>query len=149
MDSNSRADASTFGQSFTCGNIRVQWDELDEGHCGDYDPDDPDDVELLRFTVYRFDGDDAMAAHAAQDPQFAFLLSADGHGWQPYDDGSYCTNVPVDTPPEVRQRILEGLMGELHDPVEVEASIKKLAERLSRIDESWYPPHLQHQPAVL
>jgi len=33
---------------FTGMTVRV---ELGEGKCGDYDPDDPNDIELLRFDV--------------------------------------------------------------------------------------------------
>jgi len=36
-------------------NIMVEWVELGEGLCGDYNPDDPDDIELLRFDVSRLD----------------------------------------------------------------------------------------------
>ena len=31
------------------GGVRVCWEDIGEGICGDYDPDDPDDIPLLRF----------------------------------------------------------------------------------------------------
>jgi len=34
-------------------NIMVEWVELGEGLSGDYNPDDPKDIELLRFDIKR------------------------------------------------------------------------------------------------
>ena len=31
--------------------IRVEWEDIGEGICGDYNPEDPDDIPLLRFSV--------------------------------------------------------------------------------------------------
>ena len=33
-------------------NIKVEWTDIGEGLSGDYDPDNPDDISLLRFDVY-------------------------------------------------------------------------------------------------
>ncbi len=103
------------GQVLIRGNLRIDWDELGEGWNGDWDPDDPDDVELLRFSVYRLEGGE----------------------WVEADDASYCTQVPVATAAGVRQRLLEGLMDEIDG---ARGSIKKLCERLSWIDPTWYEP---------
>lgn len=71
-------DAHTLHSS----DLTITWDsEAGEGMSGDYNPDDPDDVQLLRFIVWK-----------------------DG---EPMDDGSYCTLMPVDTDPAILQR---GLM---------------------------------------
>jgi hypothetical protein len=35
----------------TRGDVCVSWVELGEGYNGDYDEEDPEDVELLRFDV--------------------------------------------------------------------------------------------------
>ena len=41
------------------GNVRVEWDGSgSEGVSGEYDPDDPEDIHLLRFYVARKDGDE-------------------------------------------------------------------------------------------
>ena len=56
--------------------IRVEWEDIGEGICGDYNPEDPDDHPLLRFSV-------------------SILL--DGQ-WEAVEDASYCTQMPVDTP---------------------------------------------------
>lgn len=120
-----------FGRRLTRGHVRIEWDALGEGWHGDYNPEDPDDTELLRFTVYRFDGDDVLLASATADPDLADLLAHEGLGWVEVEDASYCTQVPVDTDPAERQRLLEVLMGEFHDLVSHRTSVKKLGERLS------------------
>jgi hypothetical protein len=68
------------------GSVKVEWVELGEGVSGDYDPTDPDDVELLRFDFY-------------------------GLGeWRPVLDTSYCTRVSIDTPEKRQKELLELLM---------------------------------------
>lgn len=72
------------GRQLLAGRVRVEWAELGEGYDGDYDPEDPDDVELLRF-------------------YFSGLL--DGH-WLEVSGTSYCTHVPASTDPATRQQLL-------------------------------------------
>ncbi len=91
------------------GNIKVEWAKLGEGIDGDYNPDDPDDVELLRFDVSR---------------------KTKGH-WEAIDDASYCTQIPVSATPEQRQSGLEWIMAEVYEPASQGASIKKICELLS------------------
>lgn len=93
------------------GDVRVAWSELGEGYNGFYDPEDPEDKELLRFDVYRWDGID----------------------WEPVDDASYCTAVPVDTPAERQTELLRVIMDEVKDDVLAGISIKKKCEYLSWI----------------
>ena len=59
--------------TLTCGNVRAAWTNLEEGYGGDYDPDDPDDENLLRFDLYR---------------------KADGE-WEAVEDASCCTRMPA------------------------------------------------------
>jgi hypothetical protein len=42
--------------------VKVEWSDLGEGICGDYNEDDPNDVSLLRFdiSVKTCDTDDAL-----------------------------------------------------------------------------------------
>ncbi|MDE1821060.1 MAG: hypothetical protein KGJ23_08045 [Euryarchaeota archaeon] len=75
------------------GQVKVEWEETGEGWQGDFDPDDPEDEELLRFYVYR----------------------KVGREWHPVEDGSYCTAMPVATSPAIRKRALVALMNELYD----------------------------------
>jgi hypothetical protein len=98
--------------------VRIDWDELGEGWDGDFDPDDPTDMELLRFSVYRLENGE----------------------WVEVEDSSYCTRTPVGTSEAIRQRLLEGLMDEFHDEVVAGHSVKKLGERMSWINPSWFNP---------
>jgi hypothetical protein len=93
------------------GDVKVEWAELGEGKDGDYDPNDPDDIELLRFDVSREEGDD----------------------WEAIDDASYCTQVPVSATPEQRAKGLQLIMDEIYDAASEDHSIKKACEHLSWI----------------
>jgi hypothetical protein len=97
------------------GNIKIEWDELGEGLCGDYDPDDPNDIELLRFTVYEM---------------------IDGE-WEFVDDASYCTNVPVSAGPVERAKLLAILMDRIEPQMVAEGRCKKVCEELSWIGLDW------------
>lgn len=97
------------------GKIKVEWVDCGEGLSGDYDPDDPEDIALLRFDISR-------------------LVDSD---WEPIDDASYCTMMPVDTSDEAKIESLEYLMDEIYEPASAVHSIKKLCERLSWINPDW------------
>lgn len=58
--------------------IKVEWEHIGEGWSGDYNPDDPNDEPLLRFTVYI----------RGVWPEFE---------WEQLEDASYCTQMPVGT----------------------------------------------------
>ena len=92
-------------------NVMVEWTELGEGIDGDYNPDDPEDVELLRFDVSR-------------------LVNGE---WEAIDDASYCTQIPVSATPEQRAKGLQFIMNEVYEWASQGYSIKKLCERLSWI----------------
>ena len=104
--------------------LRVDWYNADEGLCGDYDPDDPDDINLLRFDVY-----------VMREPE-AWDDSDDG--WRAVEDSSYCTNMPANAPEEVLERALRVLFREYRDVIGDYPyySVKKLGERLSHISDS-------------
>jgi len=55
------------------GGKKVVWEWIGEGWNGDFNPEDSDDVPLLRFSCYHF-------------------LNGD---WQQMDDASYCTRMPI------------------------------------------------------
>lgn len=77
-------DDGPAGDEFSRGRVRIEWVELGEGLDGDYDPDDAEDVELLRFDFY----------------------GGVGEEWVVVENASYCTRVPVSTPPQRRQELL-------------------------------------------
>jgi hypothetical protein len=95
------------------GNTKVELEWIGEGWEGDYDPTDPDDKRLLRFSVARF---------------------IDGE-WQDVDDSSYCTQIPADAGDEVIYRALAHIESMLPE----DGSIKKLCERLSWISPEDFP----------
>ena len=64
--------------------LRVDWYNAGEGYSGDYNPNDQDDLNLLRFDVY----------------------VKRGGKWEPVDDASYCTNMPASTPQALLERAL-------------------------------------------
>lgn len=97
------------------GNVVIEWVELGEGWCGDYDPNDPDDVEMLRFDAY-----------------------IAGHEWEDgYPTYSYCTSFPVSSSPEVREAGLKYLMEHLYEPMSKGERCRHLAEEMSWINPSY------------
>jgi len=62
------------------GNKRVEWEWIGEGLDGDYDPNDPEDIPLLRFSCSEFNT-----------PEEGDI----DDGWKQMDDASYCTRMPV------------------------------------------------------
>lgn len=91
--------------------VIVEWVNLNEGYSGDYDPNDPEDINLLRFDVSRI---------------------VDGKREEVLD-ASYCTLFPADAPCEQRCRALAIIMREVGPEVRSGHSIKRLCEKLSWI----------------
>lgn len=94
--------------------IRVELVNIGEGTCGDYNPNDPEDINLLRFDVYS-------------------KPSAD---WEAVDDASYCTQIPADASEEVLEKAVTAIFNEYNDVAEhifSGGSVKKMGEQLSRI----------------
>jgi hypothetical protein len=92
----------------TANGVTVELDDIGEGLSGDYDPDDKDDVPLLRFTVLKDN--------------------------EPVDDASYCTQVPTNVTITEATKILGAIMNEVTEPLAQGYSIKKMCERISWID---------------
>lgn len=96
-------------KEFIKGDYRVMWEWIGEGWSGDYDPDDPLDTRLLRFSCDKY---------------------VDGE-WEQMDDASYCTALPINTPTEH----LEIAADRIFDAIE-NASYKRELEYLSWFDPS-------------
>lgn len=94
------------------GRVAVEWSELGEGLHGDYDPDDPDDVELLRFDFW--------------------IWSEEEDCWVGPEDTSYCTAFPVQTPVRWKRAGLEAMMDEAGEDV-LSGNARRTCERLSWI----------------
>jgi hypothetical protein len=95
----------------TRGNVRVEWVNLGEGLDGDYDESNPSDVNLLRFDVSKFDGNE----------------------WTEVPDGSYCTQMPANSPHQVLKVGLRMIMDAVYDDVSNTGKAKKICESLSWI----------------
>ena len=91
------------------GGYLVQWVDIGEGNSGEYDSRDPDDVALLRFDIMRRDEDGE---------------------WEQIQDGSYCTQMPVDTPAPILRKALEHILAQI---MKAGGSVKRRAEELSWI----------------
>lgn len=98
--------------------IKVSLVNLDEGINGDYDPDDPDDVNLLRFDVYCRNPEEGL------------------NDWEPVDDASYCTNVEANSTKEHLEKVVRALFKRYRDEyrnIVTGGSVKKMGEELSHI----------------
>ena len=92
----------------------LEWVYLGEGLCGDYNPDDPEDIPLLRFDAY---------------------IKDEGQ-WTPIEDASYCTCVPASTDVEKLIDLLDTIFNKYDEVVDnyIDGeSVKRLGEELSHI----------------
>lgn len=95
--------------------LKVEWENIGEGYCGDYDPEDPEDDNLLRFSVY--------------------VKNEEGD-WEEVDDATYCTYNSIDTSEKDLKSMLKTIFDEYRDVITeypVDVSVRKLGERLSNI----------------
>ena len=95
--------------------FRATFVDCGEGACGDYDPEDTEDEALLRIDLQ---------------------VNEDGE-WRDLRDGSYCTQVPVDTTEPERARLLAVAVAFMEDADRRGHSIKRAAEHVSWLDPSW------------
>ena len=99
-------------------NVKVEWTDIGEGLCGDYNAEDPEDVSLLRFDV---------------------SVLRNGH-WEEVSDASYCTLMPTNTDVKILEQAAEYLAKEYANVLgdNPEASVKKMGESLSWICPEWF-----------
>lgn len=104
-------------------NIKVEWLAIDEGLHGDYDPSDPQDIELLRFSV---------------------SVLRDGV-WEEKEDASYCTQFPASSAAEEQVAALQLLLGQFHYALSsnIDLSVKKLAEKMSWLDSAYVSGYMK------
>lgn len=101
------------------GDVKVTLEWIGEGFTGDYDESDPEDLRLMRFDVYKRDGNNPDE-------------------WIQVDDSSYCTLISLDTPDEIKEQAVRCLMDEFYDAVKSGYNVKKLGEGLSWIEPAWF-----------
>jgi hypothetical protein len=93
------------------GEVRIELESIGEGYNGDYNPDDIEDEELLRFYVQKKENGE----------------------WVDVADASYCTLFPASATEDEKRRGLEFLMDNFYDAVMSGKSVKKIGERMSWI----------------
>ena len=105
------------------GDVRITLEYIGEGKIGDYLGTE-DDVPLMRFTTYRKE----PCADGTDHPDW---------NWEEYDNGSFCTQIPVDTWYVEMMRLANVILNKLVEDVTAGNSIKRKAEELSWIDDTW------------
>ena len=90
------------------GDLKVSFTNIGEGWSGDYEPEDPEDDNLLRIYISMRGGDGDVAF------------------WEEVEDGSICTSLPATTAIETRKKILEIILGE------ADAAVSREEKRISR-----------------
>lgn len=86
----------------------MELEHIGEGYSGDYDPANPEDKKLLRFTVLK----DGVQV----------------------DDASYCTMILETSPIEAQIRVCTEIMLWVYSALKSGAPIKRICERLSWIE---------------
>ena len=89
--------------------------DCEEGLAGEYDPEDPSDVHLLRIDIQN---------------------KVDGQ-WGTAENGSTCTLVPIDTDEDEKQRLLALAVKYLTRATRDGGSLKRAVERLSWMEPLW------------
>jgi len=97
-------------REFNEGLFRVELESIGEGYNGDFDPSDPNDVELLRFSVDQRE-----------------TLDDD---WTGVENASYCTELPADIDDETAEKALTNIIDAAGDALR-EGTHKRLCEKLS------------------
>lgn len=92
----------------SCEDVDVVLEDLGEGRNGEYDESDPEDVPLLRFTVFK-DGEQV-------------------------EDASYCTTIPTSASRAEQFQIAFNILSQVYEDVQAGNSVKKLCESLSHIN---------------
>lgn len=91
--------------SVSRGRVTVVFENLNEGYNGDYNPLDPNDEILLRFTVYKDD--------------------------EEVPDASYCTTIPYTEKLTTIYSSAKKILDTVYEPVMNDISVKKICEYLS------------------
>ena len=104
----------------------ASWSDIGEGLDGFYDPNDPNDIPLLRFDVYEL---------------------IDGE-WEYIQDTSYCTMMRVGSPDWVLSQALNLILDRVEASASSGGSIKKACESLSWMSDSWFSLNDKTSPST-
>jgi hypothetical protein len=114
--------------------VKVALAELGEGKSGDYDEEDPNDEEYLRFDVsFIYFEDDGTETE-----------------YQPQDH-SFCTELPVTLSGHDRVKAMQFIMDKVFSDMSEGNEVSNLLERLSWINPTWLTdePDAAHQHMVV
>ncbi|MHC4780197.1 MAG: hypothetical protein ACYTFG_16630 [Planctomycetota bacterium] len=99
------SDASETMASYEMpGKVRVEIGWIGEGFNGDFDPEDPEDVPLLRIDAYD------LSPHADTTECTGRFDCCRGA-----TDNSYCTNIPAWVPPHVLESVCKAIALDIYD----------------------------------
>ena len=100
--------------------VMVELINIGEGVQGDYNEENPDDVNLLRFYVYTSE---------------SMTSDIDAEDW--YEVDSWCTNLPAELPDKQLQKGLRILFKEFYSALKDDhtVSIRRLGDTMSWISE--------------
>lgn len=117
------------------GMVRVEWVDLGEGLCGEYNPDDPNDEPLLRYDAYvRLTGTDMDEIRGLEVDHF--LDPGKTPEWGVKDPSSFCTRTNVNTHGPVLELLAKIIAEELADNLD-NGGWKSTAERMSWVHPDW------------
>lgn len=116
------------------GNVKVVLEYHGEGDNGDYDPNDPEDAPLIRFSVYRhYEQGEAMDGFFLDDPTPIGEYGADETGWRPVSGGSYCTEIDARSPDAVLDKAAHHILDTIKDDIANQVRCKRKMEQLSHL----------------
>jgi hypothetical protein len=116
------------------GNVQVAWVELGEGWSGEYNEDDPEDIELLRFDTF-------VRGPLIEALRLEGEMVDDEWAW--VHNGSHCTRFPVATSPELQLAALRYIMERVGPALEAGDSPSRLLDEMSWIEPGWVEPKLE------
>lgn len=117
------------------GNVRVSLEWVGEGQEGDFQEDDPNDVRLFRFTVFRhYEPNEEMASFFLDDESPLGTYPNDS-GWRPVSGGSCCTQIPCQIPLEKAEKAAKHILEQVKSWVADQYRCKTVFEELSWMDE--------------
>lgn len=111
------------------GMVKVEWTNLGEGMCGEYNSDDPEDVALLRFDAW-------VKVTGTDMDEIRGLNNYEDDEWGYKENGSYCTMTEVDTHGPILMKLAQLIADELADNLD-NGGWKSTAERMSYANPNW------------
>ena len=119
------------------GMVKVEWTNLGEGRCGDFDPTDPDDINYLRYDAW------VRVTGTSMDEIRGLENNYEDDEWAYKADGSYCTLTSTDTHGPVLMALAKLIANELADSLD-NGGWKRRAEEMSYAEPKWVDKSRMH-----